>query len=500
MKHFFKPPVFILFFIAFVTSCTKIDSTSLGQGLIPPVDGVNTLLADTFNVSIENGLFNDSTVFVKNDSYVLGQLNGDAAFGATDASIYVQYKPIFQFSWKAKPVDITSLYNQGFDSAVLCLGFNDGIYGDSSSSMKFDVYAVTDTSRFRQDSFYRVGTDPLINSSGTSLGTATVTPLKLKNDTNLVVLKRDTTRFTKMLRIKLNNAAAQTYFKNALAQDTNSAFKSNRTFTDLFKGFVIKPSGSGGKALMNFTLTANSRLEVWYHYKNGSGVVDTTFDSFGFNQFATQEYRCASANYIKRDLSGAAINPYLAAGNDSLIFMQTTPGSYAVVKIPGIKNFPSKLLHRAELVFDEVPAFGSTIFTPPSQLYLDAVVTNFSQFKTVPHDFYLNNRFSGPPDFGYFGGGREKVSDGSGNTISRYTFNLTKYMQGIITRSEPYYDLRLFAPFDTRYYTQIANYHDGLDIAFPFPVINRAAFGRVVLGGSNHSKYRVKLRVIYSNI
>jgi hypothetical protein len=501
MKFFSKFIVFILPVI-FLVACTKIDTTNLGQDLIPPVDGVNTLLADTFTVTIENGLFNDTTVFNKSDEYVLGQLDGDATFGNTNASIYLQYKPQLQFAWKAKPADIISQPNQGFDSAVLCMAFNDVIYGDSAAPVKYDVWRISDTSRFRQDSNYRIAVDPGINQD-VILGSsnAGLTALKIKNDTSVAVLKKDTIRYTKILRIKLNSPAAVTLFKNMLTQDTNTAFKTNTTFTDFLKGFVIKPSGSGGRSLTNYSLTSGgTRLEVWYRYKNSSGAIDTVFDSFGFNQFATSQYRCASANHIERNRAGAAINTYLTPGNDSLIFMHTTPGSYAVVNVKGIKSFPNKLIHRAELVLEEVPGFNIAAYPAPGQLYLDAVVTPLTVFKTVPRDFYLFDRFSGPADFGYFGGVRQFVNDASGNRIAQYKFNISKYMQDIVTRGEPYYDLRLFAPFDTRYYTQWTNYYDGLNISFPFPVLNRAAHGRVVLGGSNHSKYRAKLRVIYSNI
>jgi hypothetical protein len=490
---------FLLFlFPAFlVFACTKIDSTSLGQDLIPPVDNVNTFATDTFTIVTENTLFTDTSFLGKTDDYSLGVISADPVFGSTRANIYTELKPAFQFVWKAHRDSIISLPNQGYDSAFLCLGLSaadiyKGVYGDSTVPMTFEVVPITNNTSFKKDSLYRITSDPGTTMAlGAPLGTITIKPQDINNQ-NFYVLKRDTTRYNNMLRIKFNNGAGQTYIKNMLSKDTSDAFKNDTTFRNEFKGFAIRPVG-GGQAMMKFALTSSlTRLEIWYRYKKAGGQ-DTTFDSFGFVPNSGSPYRCASANYIARNLAGAQAVPYFAPGADSLVFIQTTPGTYATVRIPFIKNFPNKMIHRAELIFTESAPYVSPVLTPPYSIYLDAIDTPDRKFRTVPFDFYFTSLTSGEPDYGYFGGTLVNTTDNTGNPVGQYKFNITKYMQGMITRNDRYYDLRLYCPYSTRFYSQ--------DIpGFPWPLINPPVFGRVVLGGGTHNTAKVKLRVIYSNL
>ena len=86
-----------LFFIiigsaAFLFSCTRIRSTDLGAGLIPPIDGVVTkdTLLDVITETFEN---TDSVRVYKNDNHLLGYISNDPIFGKTRASLYFELKP-----------------------------------------------------------------------------------------------------------------------------------------------------------------------------------------------------------------------------------------------------------------------------------------------------------------------------------------------------------------------------------------------------------------------
>jgi hypothetical protein len=480
--------------VLFSSRCTKIDSTTLGQDLIPPIDGVNTLLTDTFTITTENGIFTDTSRFNKTDNYLLGQLVTDPLFGRTDATIYTELKPAFQFQWRAKLDSILAQPGGGYDSSFLSLAYvpgslEKGVYGDSNSVVSFRVWAITNNSNFNKDSSYLIANDPNIPHSQL-IGTASVKPSDLKNQ-QVVVLKRDTFRLNNVIRFRLN-ATGDNIMRDLLTKDTNNVFKNDDNFRSYFKGFVIEPVGSGGNAIMKISLTdLKTRLEVWYRFTK-NGVADTSFDAFSFNSLSGNPYRCASANHVKRNLTGAAVNNYLAPGVDSVIFLQSTPGTFATIKVPYIKSFPNKIIHRAELVMEENPAFSSILYTSPLNIYMDVFDTAPNKFRTVPFDFYFINPITGPADFTYFGGNRKILSDGGGER-SQYTFNITKYLQGMISRNDPYYHFRLYCPFDIRYHNQ---YVPGI----PWPVITTPTFGRVVLGGGNSVRYRMKLRVIYSNI
>lgn len=483
-------------FLLIGSSCTKIDTTSLGQDLIPPIDGVNTLETDTFKITTENFLFNDSTRLNKTDAYLLGQLVTDPLFGRTDATIYTELKPNYPFRWRALKDSIILLPNGGYDSSFVNLAFQSagtekGIYGDSNSTISVRVWAITDNTNFKRDSNYAITIDPNI-PHGTLIGTTSFRPADLKNE-RIKILKRDTIRTTHTLRVRLNSTG-DAIMSDLLSKDTSNVFKNDDNFRAQIKGFVFEPVGAGGNAIVKFDLdNSKTNLEIWYRFKNGTGVTDTTYDTFGFTPGYGDPYQSASANYVQRSTGGAPFLSYLAPGADSVIMLQSTPGTYGKIQIPSMKSFPNKIIHRAELIMDENPVFSHPFYTPPLNIYLDVFDTGAAgKFRTVPYDFYFINILTGQVDFGYFGGQRTTVTDANG-TRARYIFNVTKYLQGMATRNDQYYDLRVYCPFDTRYHNQFVS-------GFPWPVITSPTFGRVALGGGSSTRYRMRLHVVYSNI
>jgi hypothetical protein len=506
----------------FITKCTKIDNTTLGQDLIPAVDGVTTLRTDTFTITAENNIFTDSTTFFKNDDYVLGWLQSNSNFGSTQGTIYAQFNPQFQFTWKTIFRDSirqtpTSPTADGFDSAFLCLGLftganESGIFGDSNQAMTVNVYEIDNTPAniFKKDSAYKIAQDPNINRKPSPLGSLTFKPYEINDLKYFKVKQRNDSSFNQ-LRIPLKTAAGIAYAKSMLANDTITsgfdAFKNETKYTDKYRGFIIEIQPTGNpNAAMRFSLAqnANSRLEVWYKYiKNG--LVDTTYDALYFNNTSGSPYISASANYIKRTIAGSAMQTASAPGIDNTIYLESTPGSYAQIKIPGIKTFPSKMIHLAELIISEDPAQANNsmlnFYAPPS-IYLDAydsAIGAVNKFKSIPYDLsFLSGGSS--LNFSYFGGQRIIRNEGLG-PFAQYTFNITKYFQNIVTRGMSNMDLRLYVPFDTRYYTQpTADYFFSSDGFLQRPIINAPVFGRAIVGGGAHPTSKMKLRVTYSNL
>src|SRR5690348_14520760 len=77
--------IFTLVIVAF-SACTRIDTTTLGSGLIPAVDNVNTF--DTvLEVQTDNFAFIDSTRIFATEDVALGYIN-DPEFGQTKADFY----------------------------------------------------------------------------------------------------------------------------------------------------------------------------------------------------------------------------------------------------------------------------------------------------------------------------------------------------------------------------------------------------------------------------
>src|ERR1700755_1978950 len=112
----FKIFTFFLFGIVLYFSCTKIVTTNVGAGLIPPVDGV--LTKDTvLDVISKNAGFDTAYVGISDD-HVLGYVN-DPIFGTTKASLNFQIAPTFSPFWLGYSKDTIVL-----DSVVLCLSYH----------------------------------------------------------------------------------------------------------------------------------------------------------------------------------------------------------------------------------------------------------------------------------------------------------------------------------------------------------------------------------------
>jgi hypothetical protein len=120
----------------------------------------------------------------------------------------------------------------------------------------------------------------------------------------------------------------------------------------------------------------------------------------------------------------------------------------------------------------------------------------------VPNDFIISS--AGEPNTGNFGG-FPILRDVNGMIVRSYNFDITRFVQGIVTRKDSAKTLFLSAP---------AN--DSLKYTEPYPIVslsrrffittaisNNIANGRVRLGGgglSPNNPYRMRLRIIYSRI
>src|SRR5665647_408771 len=137
--------LFILFFFSF--GCTKIDTTNVGQGLIPVVDNIHTF--DTTLTVIANN-YDDASIcdsVYRSDLHVLGIIANDPLFGKTSANVYLELKPaVYPFTFPASDPGTLSI-----DSAVIILSYAHS-YGDTNALQKVEVYPLLDN--FRADTTY----------------------------------------------------------------------------------------------------------------------------------------------------------------------------------------------------------------------------------------------------------------------------------------------------------------------------------------------------------
>jgi hypothetical protein len=378
------------------------------------------------------------------------------------------------------------------DSVVLVLNYVES-YGDTNTAQTVNVYELDQSNSFKSDTAYLIRKSDLTYS--TLLGSKTFLPSTL-NDS--VKAYKDTT--VNQLRIRLNNS----FGDRLLGYDSSAtgAYLNDSAFKSKFKGFALQ-SMTTGNALMGFNMTgANTKLAIYYKYnKGGPAILRDTVAYFGFNA------NCAAANFIKRDYTGT---PLLTSINNSpaipdpIIYMQGYPGTFANLKIPGLAGLSNRVVHRAELIVEQLYDITDKTFLTPDFLYLDAsdptITASNYKFRTIPYDVTFDNS-SGTLNLGSFGISPLSAIDGFGNPIKTWHFNITRYVQHILTNTQTSYDLRLFAPFVI---TEEFGIPPGTDQLVAVAVNESIAKGRVRLVGNNgpldNNPHRIRLRIVYSKL
>jgi hypothetical protein len=473
--------------------CTKIDTTNLGVGLLPIVDNINTF--DTLlNVETDLVELTDSTRVVFNSNHALGALN-DGVFGSTQASIHFSVSPLAGYSihpFRNKD----SVDDANIDSVVLQMAYTN-TYGDTSSVLGFDVREVkTGTPNKFKDSLlgYTIKT-PLsfFGTGGPLLGTISQKINELNDSRRILNKIGDTTTVSNVLRIKLDNSFGRRLKNYDSTGAANFAYKNDSSFREQLQGLSVvctsNPAINNG-AITYFNLQdPNTRLIVYYRYKRGNSSLFDTLQA---------SYTCQSlarANLLKRNNQfnyAAALAS--AATNEPTLYLQSSPGSHAVVKIPDLSSLTNRVVHRAELIVERLPDPSVNTqdypFDTPPILFLDAIDSaNNNRPICIPYDFIPAQNSS----IGY-----EIVTFGGDERNKGYRFNLSRYVQSIVTRKEQSYTLRLHAP-----YVASCIFRSSLgNVPLFFPTSNFIGAGRVLVGGGSNPDpaKKMRLRIIYSKI
>jgi hypothetical protein len=483
-----------LFSTLLFSACTRISTSELGLGLLPSMDAFNTkdTLLDVITETLDR---TDSMRVYVSDDHVLGNITNDPIFGTTNASMYFQLKPSFFPFFIAGSKDSLVV-----DSAVLVLSYK-GFYGDTSNPVKLQLKRISLATPLDAFKLYASNYPELYNfKTDQNLGETTVDFTKIGDS---LITRYEASRNT--IRIKLSKSFATQFLKEF---DSNNAYKTDTTFRAYFSGFALTADESANKnVLLKINLLdTNTKLALYYNTNstasNATSPRDTTVVNFKFSIYSNGD-----VNFIKRNRAGSeSANHINKVANDSLVYVQTSPGTMVKVKIPGLKNFANKIIHRAELIAEQVPTYAGAAgsleskLLPPRYLFLATYDSVSKTFGNVPNDFQGSANASSLSQFG--GKLIYKSVDGYDNVAS-YAFNISRYVQGVVSRAEPVFDFRIIAPVN-----------DSITIVPPYPynkeapvqdyltsaIGNQAATGRVVLGGGSRKKFRMRVRIYYSDL
>ena len=494
MKKF--SPAFVLLSVCFVVvffSCKKInEATDLGGNLIPGVDNVHTFdLA--LNTVTKNLLTPDSTKVAYYDDVALGDIN-DPEFGQVHANFCIGFGSTYSSSYPFLPRRDTI---HTIDSVVLSLSYA-GAYGDTLANgiQTVSVYEIDPSADFRVDSSYHYN-DPNSDFTGSLLGSKTYSINTLKDSISIKEPGDTGSKVTKLanvLRIKLNNSlGSEIAAFDTTSSGLNSGFKSDSAFRKLFKGLAVK-SANSGNALAYFNLSdqTNTKLTIYYRYKLSTGNDTTVSLSFTHpayvnpSTFSTESYKGAQSNYVNVQAGSNWASSINNTAADKIYIQSSPSGSYASIVIPFLDTLGNKVIHRAEIIATRVSSAGDNVFTTPPQLLLDRIRTGTTDSAYLfEKDLLIGS--DGSIGYSSFGGTLK-------NNI--YRFDITRYIQGIVTKKERIDTLRLWAPLSAwEYSSAFGAYRE-------IPVNSKVADGRVVLAGGTYAdpNTRLRLRIVYSNL
>jgi Domain of unknown function (DUF4270) len=475
-NKFWRGFYILIVFVLAAYSCTKIKTTDIGSDLIPAVDNINTF-DTTLEVITENFIFPDSSMprLVANidgtaPQMVAGYISNDPQFGTTNSSLYFYVSPPnFPYPFEAKD----SLY---LDSVVLALKWTGTTVGDTNLVQKFNVYQLD--APLDGDSAYQISDQFTYNRL---LGSRSFAPSVL-NDS--IFPKGQA--LTNQLRIRLDDD----FGREILALDTSAGEPLHRDslFKKFLPGLAVVPDVAGASnanAIMGFNISdTNTYLRIYYRYDTASRK-DTVTKTWRW------PINAGFANNIKRNYTGSEIAQTVGGAPDSVVYLQTTPGSYTTIKIPSLNGFKALkgnvAIHRAELSMTQIPSTGQNddIFSSPAYAYIDYLDTTTNRQQPFILDGFSQGAFNPV----VFGGFRKPVDGPGGSVVTEYRFNIPRYVQGIITRNDPNFPIYLYSPYAIRYTNPPI-----------FAFLNPIAVGRVKMGGGSKTGQKMVLRIIYSKI
>jgi parallel beta-helix repeat protein len=446
----FKIGILFLLFTALLACKKKEDTSVLGLDVQPENDMVGLTITDTTSVYMYTQKV-DNTIRTYNDQYKYLGSNQDPIFGRTDASIYTN------FSISNNLTNVTFGSNPVLDSAELVIYSPGQALGDTSTTMKYDVYLLSE--KMVAGTSYSVSSHLLKSSTTVSSLTG---KLKLRGTKMCLVLPLD-------------------YNMAQYILQTNSNLTNNTAFQNAYKGFYITTSNTtlgapGAGSIRRFDLDSDlSGVNLYYHDGNS---VNTKGQSF---QFSLRGSDAVRFNHIDHNyVSGASQNLFdqlngsesaaLVKGNSN-VYLNTFGGTRIKMYLPYLKNLTDSQkvsISRAELIVkvDDLISPYTYKYGYPSNLALIACSSDgaeelvFDQLETS--------------DFVKYGGSYDA-------TNKQYVFNIARQVQKILNGELQNYGFYLVNATPNRSY--VIRRDDRLE--------------RVVLGGKTNPNFKPVFKLTY---
>jgi hypothetical protein len=315
-----------------------------GIDVLPGDENIHGTYADTFGIEMRTLLF-DSTQSYKLSADLFGNYI-DEQFGHIYAESYVQPRLVASNLVFGADPNLLLL-----DSLTLTLDLS-GFYGRYDDPLPLEIYEITE--QFATDSSLY---------SRSHLAADTTIDLADGYHVNFSGLAGYYDRIT----IRLNDSLGR-----KLLFANTSQLVSNATFTDFFKGLLIRSSTvnqsvsrePGGVFLFD---PRSEKSFMTLHYKY-NGTKDST--NFAINATSERFHRIVRTDWQGRLLQQAVAD----SGNTKPVYACLQAGALVnlYVAIPSMMSLDPAIINRATLVLHVDPAYLGSInrFEPPSEVFL----------------------------------------------------------------------------------------------------------------------------------
>lgn len=456
--------LFLVALLAFISACKK-DST-IGADLLPPEDLLNVRFTDTFSLNAKTV----SDTFMRTDKLAknyLGVIN-DSKFGFQRAGIVMELdKPASVFDDTLGPFTL--------DSVVLLLKYTT-VYGDTTVPQSFNVSTISNKINETQTYYSNTTAFPATNLIGA------VSDYYFSPTNRVVTSTSDTAGVSGILRIKLNS-----YLGFAVLNLGQKTLRDSALFKNSFPGIIVENASTSGKAMAEIDCgSIYSGIVIYYKDKYSNKREMRLFSNLLKISAGSLSSRQNGINIFSNTFSSAVQN-VISSGlpSDSVNYILSQSGTTLKISLPTIGNLDKVAVNRARLLVTQVEQNAQIEFQPPTFMFL------------------LKRNADGLLDVLPTGDGVGLIDstgvDDLGNKISRYSFDITKYIQKISKGDEPNTDLYVgsYRSAGTDVTVNALNtITNGNTVNFGFSP------SRIIVAGPNYSdlRYKMKLNLIYTLI
>lgn len=449
--------------VVFAGACKK--ETGIGADLLPGNDLLSAKNTDTFSLytkTVADGALRSD----KLPKVYLGVIN-DPIFGFQKSSFAIELD-------RGDVILDDTLKPYIVDSVVLFIKYN-GIFGDSTVAQDFNISTIS--TKIDENTAYYSN-----NSSFTSATPlANITNYKFSPSQKVGLFTTDTIGTAGVFRAVLPNSFATDLLSKDAIQLRDSLY-----FKNYLPGILVENSNNNGNAMAEMDLSSvYSGIYIFYKDKKNTQRIMRLKTSESVAVNGQLRSRQNGINFFSNTLSPAVQN-VVTSGlvSDSVNYLLGQGGSLVKISLPTIGSLGKVAVNKAILSITQIQNNSQKDLLPPFALLLLKRNTsgNLEAISTFNNDYKEGYSYAD-----------SVATDGSGNKLLRYSFNLSKYIQNIASGKETNTDL------------YIANYgYAGIDGSVNTLGSSALFFNyspaRLVLAGSNYSdpRFKMKLNIIYT--